>query len=146
MDTPTAFNVRCYGLIVSHENRILTLHESFMGVPMNKFPGGGLEFGEGIRSCLDRELQEEFLNPPQLEWELFHIPEQLFVSQFRPEEQIIIIYYLAVERSNESDWQLNPNDAEEKTMTWMPFDPSTLDHLSLETDVQALENLLNFTR
>ena len=29
------------------------------GIEFTKFPGGGLEFGEGLRECLVREFLEE---------------------------------------------------------------------------------------
>ena len=52
------FNIRVYGLLVD-DNRILVTDEFRLGMPMTKFPGGGLEHGEGTIECMLREWQEE---------------------------------------------------------------------------------------
>jgi len=57
MTTP-AFNIRVYGLLV-HNHQLLVVDEIFTGQSITKFPGGGLEFGEGTRDCLKREMKEE---------------------------------------------------------------------------------------
>jgi len=52
------FNVRVYGLMI-HDGAILTVEEPVRDRIIRKFPGGGLEFGEGILDCLKREFKEE---------------------------------------------------------------------------------------
>ena len=44
---PSRFNIRVYGILIQ-EGKILVTDEIRSGVKMTKFPGGGLEFGEGI--------------------------------------------------------------------------------------------------
>ncbi len=54
----TMFNVRVYGIVI-HKKMILLTDEFRLGIRMTKFPGGGLEFGEGTTECLVREFFEE---------------------------------------------------------------------------------------
>src|SRR5690554_6836668 len=54
------FNIRVYGLCV-REGYILLSDEVFQGIEMTKFPGGGLEYGEGTVACLYREFEEEHI-------------------------------------------------------------------------------------
>jgi ADP-ribose pyrophosphatase YjhB (NUDIX family) len=52
------FTLRVYGLLI-HQERILVSDELIKGRRVTKFPGGGLEYGEGLKDCLLRELREE---------------------------------------------------------------------------------------
>ena len=53
------FNVRVYGILKDSNNHVLVSDELIRGEYFTKFPGGGLEFGEGTRDCLKREFKEE---------------------------------------------------------------------------------------
>ncbi len=50
--------IRVYGICI-RKGYVLLSDELFNGVKMTKFPGGGLEFGEGTIDCLKREFKEE---------------------------------------------------------------------------------------
>lgn len=50
--------LRVYGLLL-HEGRLLVADELIKGRRITKFPGGGLEYGEGLKDCLIREIREE---------------------------------------------------------------------------------------
>ena len=52
------FNVRVYG-ILEKDNCVLVSDEDRFGKQFTKFPGGGLEWGEGVEDCLIREFKEE---------------------------------------------------------------------------------------
>lgn len=52
------FNIRVYGIVL-RENAVLLTDEFRLGMRMTKFPGGGLELGEGTADCLKREFMEE---------------------------------------------------------------------------------------
>ena len=54
------FTIRVYAIIINNKNEILLSDEFQMGMKMTKFPGGGMEFGEGTIDCLKREAIEEF--------------------------------------------------------------------------------------
>lgn len=54
----STFTIRVYGLLL-HEGRVLLSDEWIKGQRITKFPGGGLEFGEGLKDALVREVREE---------------------------------------------------------------------------------------
>ena len=54
-----SFTIRVYGVLVDSKRRVLVSDEYIRGNYFTKFPGGGLEFGEGTRECLKREFKEE---------------------------------------------------------------------------------------
>jgi len=53
------FNVRVYGLLINEHNEVLISDEQEYGMRFTKFPGGGLEPGEGLIDGLKREFLEE---------------------------------------------------------------------------------------
>ncbi len=57
-----------------------------------KFPGGGLEPGEGIADCLVREWKEEMNATIEVN-DLFYVNEFYQPSAFNPAQQIISFYY-----------------------------------------------------
>ena len=85
------FNVRVYGILL-HEDKVLLNDEYFHDTYITKFPGGGLEFGEGTIDCIKREFMEEL----NLEVEVdrhFYTTDFFQPSAFDNEKQIISIYY-----------------------------------------------------
>jgi ADP-ribose pyrophosphatase YjhB (NUDIX family) len=87
------FNIRVYGLLINAENHLLLSDELIRGEKITKFPGGGLEIGEGTRDCLIREFMEE-LNLPIAVGEHFYTTDFYQQSAFNPAHQIISIYYM----------------------------------------------------
>jgi 8-oxo-dGTP diphosphatase len=88
-------NVRVYGILMLENQQVLVSDEFIRGSYITKFPGGGLEFGEGTRDCLQREFMEEM----GLKVEIGrHIYTTDFYqrSAFNPEHQILSIYYEAI--------------------------------------------------
>ena len=59
MELSTNFNLRVYGLLINELNQVLISDENRNGFAFTKFPGGGMEFGEGFKETLIREFQEE---------------------------------------------------------------------------------------
>ena len=91
------FNVRVYGLIINHNNEILVSDEEEYGVRFSKFPGGGLEFGEGLLDGLKREFIEEC----NAEIEIishFYTTDFFEKSSFN-DSQVISVYYLVKEKA-----------------------------------------------
>src|SRR5829696_4074619 len=88
------FNIRVYGILINKEKQVLVADEFIRDKYYTKFPGGGLEFGEGTRDCLKREFIEELDLKVEV---LDHLYTTDFFqeSAFRPGDQIISIYYLA---------------------------------------------------
>lgn len=90
--TPSKFNVRVYGILIQ-DQQVLITDEIIRGNRMTKFPGGGLEFGEGIAECLEREFDEE-LDIEIKVGNLFYINDFFQESTFNPSDQLISVYYL----------------------------------------------------
>jgi len=85
--------LRVYGILINEEKQVLVSDEYIRGSFYTKFPGGGLEFGEGTRDCLRREFIEE-MNLRVDVGEHLYTTDYYQESAFRPGEQIISIYYL----------------------------------------------------
>ena len=88
------FNLRVYGILLGENNQVLVSDEFIRGSYYTKFPGGGLEFGEGTRDCLKREFMEEMNLNVQV-GEHIYTTDYFQMSAFNPEHQIISIYYFA---------------------------------------------------
>lgn len=85
------FNIRVYGIFI-HNNSVLVSDEYIKRNKITKFPGGGLEFGEGTKDCLIREFKEE-LNLDIEVGEHFYTTDFYVASAFDTTSQIISIYY-----------------------------------------------------
>src|SRR5215212_5218313 len=86
------FNIRVYGILINERRQVLVSDEYIRGDYITKFPGGGLEFGEGTRDCLKREFMEEMNLNVQVEQHLY-TTDFYQRSAFNPDHQIISIYY-----------------------------------------------------
>ena len=86
------FNIRTYGLLINNKNEILVVQEMIKGRNITKFPGGGLEFGEGLRDCLIREFKEELDIVIEVKSH-FYTTDFFVESFFNPDQQIISVYY-----------------------------------------------------
>lgn len=86
------FNIRVYGILITEDNKVLVSDEFIRGNYYTKFPGGGLEFGEGTRDCLVREFIEEMNLKVQIKEHLY-TTDFFQMSAFNPEHQIVSIYY-----------------------------------------------------
>jgi len=86
------FNIRVYGILINDDNQVLVSDEFIRGNYYTKFPGGGLEFGEGTRACLEREFMEEMALKVKVEEHLY-TTDFFQMSAFNPEHQIVSIYY-----------------------------------------------------
>lgn len=86
-----SFNIRVYGLILE-SGSILLSKELIMGEEVIKFPGGGLEHGEGLIEGLNREFKEEM---GQRIYNVKHYYTTDFFqrSSFKFTDQLISIYY-----------------------------------------------------
>ena len=91
--TVNQFNIRVYGFLIDNGS-VLVTDEFRLGIYMTKFPGGGLQFGEGTVECLKREFMEELDTPVEIISHFyttdFFQPTTLLPSNM----QLLNIYYL----------------------------------------------------
>ena len=93
MEKVNQFTIRVYGLFIQ-EGHVLLSDEVYHGKSFTKFPGGGLEWGEGATDTLQREIKEEL----QVDIEIidhFYTTDFFVASSFDASKQVISIYYRA---------------------------------------------------
>lgn len=86
------FNLRVYAIIINDNDEVLLSDERRFGNAFTKFPGGGLEWGEGLTECLEREIEEE-LGIDVTIGELFYVNDFFQQSAFRKDDQLLSFYY-----------------------------------------------------
>lgn len=139
------YNIRVYALII-HEGKILVTDEQRGGTKMTKFPGGGLEWGEGIADCLKRECMEEMLQIP-ISWEHFYTTDFFMQSAFRAEDQLISIYYKTniphPERipASEIPFEFTRDEEGAQTFRWIALTDMRPDAVTYPIDKYVVERL-----
>ncbi|MDO8997259.1 NUDIX domain-containing protein [Sediminibacterium sp.] len=145
------FNVRVYGLLIDQYQRLLVTDEFIRGSYITKLPGGGLEFGEGTRACLQREFIEE----TGIEVNVgahFYTTDFFQISAFNNKDQIISIYYLvhAADTSkiktseipfNFSKDQVADPNGESEVFRWIPLKELTPESVTLPIDKVVIQLL-----
>jgi 8-oxo-dGTP pyrophosphatase MutT (NUDIX family) len=89
-----SYTVRVYGILINSNKRVLLSDEYIRGDYFTKFPGGGLELGEGTRDCLKREFMEETGLDVTI-GDHIYTTDYFQISAFNRKNQIISIYYYA---------------------------------------------------
>ncbi|PUZ25736.1 NUDIX hydrolase [Chitinophaga parva] len=135
------FNVRVYGIMINAKREVLVMDEYIRGGYYTKFPGGGLEFGEGTLECMVREWQEELRQEIEV---LEHIYTTDFfqISAFDNVTQIISIYYLVKARSpfvakvsdQPFDFEVPAGVTEVEGARWIPWEQFSADVITLPID------------
>lgn len=128
MDVVKRFNIRVYGIWI-RGGQVLVNEELIRGKKVIKFPGGGLDWGEGTLDCLKREWKEE-LNLEIDVLEHFYTTDYFQHSAF-DDSQVISIYYLV--SSHEPPDGLINNEANERTY-WMSLKDVSSDTFTLAID------------
>lgn len=88
----TLFNVRVYGIVINGQQEVLLSEEQYGKHHFVKFPGGGLNYGEGTIECIHREFEEE-LGLSIKHCTHFYTTD-FFQKSMLDDTQIISIYYL----------------------------------------------------
>ena len=89
----SAFNIRVYALIL-HKKNILLSRELIQNQLIYKFPGGGVELGEGIVDALQREAKEE-MGQHLNHITHFYTTDFFQRSSFDSSEQLVSVYFKA---------------------------------------------------
>jgi len=91
------FNVRVYGLLINQNNEVLVSDEEEYGFRFSKFPGGGLELGEGLIDGLKREFMEEC--DAEIEVLSHFYTTDFFEKSSFNDSQVISVYYIVKEKA-----------------------------------------------
>jgi 8-oxo-dGTP diphosphatase len=137
----TRFNIRIYGICINERNEVLLSDESYRNLAFTKFPGGGLEFGEGIIDCLKREFLEEFNLEIEVK-ELFYLTDFFQVSAFSENDQVISVYYRITADLDHLD-QLMKNQTGEEELHWVKLSELTEELLTFPIDKLVAKKLVN---
>ena len=138
--TEGKFNVRIYGILENLEHQILISHETIQDNPAIKFPGGGLQFGEGTKDGLIREFKEE--TGMQIESiKHFYTTDIFQKSYFDPDEQIISIYYL-VQSADTKDFDLRGKDETGHSFEWVDKNDIDPEQFTFPIDKIVVEKLM----
>jgi 8-oxo-dGTP pyrophosphatase MutT (NUDIX family) len=140
------FNIRVYALIVKN-NRLLISEEQHGAFFLRKFPGGGLQFGEGVLQALHRELKEE-LDADVDSASLLCITEDFVVSFLNNKQQVIGVHYLVDLKQDYSDEFLNNNHLELENghiqFKWVLIDSLVAEDFTSPVDKSAFEKLKQY--
>jgi 8-oxo-dGTP pyrophosphatase MutT (NUDIX family) len=140
------FTIRVYGLLL-HEGRVLVSDERIKGQLITKFPGGGLEYGEGLRDCLVREVREE-LGVDAFDVTHFYTTDFFQQSAFhdRPLQVVSVYYLFRVEEPAalavvERPFDGLPVEGEAEVFRWLTLSGVEEDAMSLPIDRHVLRSL-----
>lgn len=139
-----AFNLRVYGLLINN-NQILVSDECRNGFSFTKFPGGGIEFGEGIQDALIREFIEEMDVSIQVE-KLYYVNEFLQLSAFNANHQLISFYYIVSTSELEKIKMGNhevPHKEEGEKHRWVQIEALNTDEFTFPIDQKVVQMIKN---
>lgn len=146
MNSREFFNVRVYGLLINSNNEVLLSDEQEYGMQFTKFPGGGLEYGEGLIDGLKREFVEECNTEVEVINHFY--TTDFFVKSAFNDSQIISVYY---EVNNLTDLQFIPKTAQFdfdgdgdtlQSFRWVKISELDPAHLTFPTDQRVAELLI----
>ncbi len=138
-----SFNVRVYGLLINSNNELLLSDERRGGFSFTKFPGGGLEFGEGVVDALIREFSEELAIDVSV-GDLFYVNDFFQVSAFNENHQLLSFYYFVnynkCEEIGEEAYQL-PLIKDGEKQRWVAISDLTESNFNFPIDKVVIEKL-----
>jgi ADP-ribose pyrophosphatase YjhB (NUDIX family) len=145
------FTIRVYGILLQND-RVLVSDEIIKGRHITKFPGGGLEYGEGVKDCLVREIREE-MGLEALDLHHFYTTDFFQQSTFHSTPmQVISVYFTfsiaepeAIPVVDEAFGEGGPVQDRE-LFRWLSLDEATDEALTLPIDRVVWNMLRNMAR
>ena len=134
------FNIRVYALIIENDS-ILLSKELINGKIAIKFPGGGVEPGEGLIDALQREAKEE-IGQQLTNTNHFYTTDFFQQSSFKPQDQLISIYYKASLSSTESLVQKTNPLPDQPVFFWKKIKELNITDLKFPIDRHVLNLIL----
>lgn len=141
------FNVRVYGLLINEKGQILLSDEEEYGFRFSKFPGGGLEYGEGLIDALKREFIEECNTEVEV-LEHFYTTDFFIKSVFN-ESQVISVYYIVkpiselVLNFKEKVFDFDEEGDLLQAFRWKEVTALEIEDVTFPTDQKVIELLKN---
>ena len=137
------FTQRTYGILINKKQEVLISDEFRFGRYFRKFPGGGVEKGEGILDALKREFKEELsLEIDSHEFLFFN--DYFQQSSFDPNIQVTCFYYV-VKCSGAQDLKLEsyeiPLTEDGEKQQWISINELNIETLTFPIDRDALRTL-----
>ncbi len=143
----TRFNLRVYGIVINDNHEVLVSHERRDGYEFNKFPGGGVELGEGILEALNREFNEE-LNVLIETASFFYVNDHFQVSSFNSNDQIVSFYYRVSVDTSAIKTELSHvpfganNLGDYEWVSWVPISQGLLSMMTFPIDKLVAKKLI----
>jgi ADP-ribose pyrophosphatase YjhB (NUDIX family) len=138
-----SYTIRVYAILVNEHNEVLLMDESYRGIEFTKFPGGGLEWGEGILACAERELREE-LSLENITLEQFYTTDFFVESYFDTTTQVISVYYKCPQPIQKDAVEMTKHDTRLLGMKWVPLAKLTPDDVTFPIDKKVVGMVTNY--
>lgn len=141
------FVIRVYGLIVNARSEVLVSDEFQLNQKMTKFPGGGLDFGEGTIDGLKREFMEECNGQPLKNITHYYTTDFYQKALFFDHCQLISIYYMAepdgplLFRISEKAFDFEKLENGNQSFRWVKIKNISSDEFSFPIDKFVAEKL-----
>lgn len=145
------FTLRVYGLLL-HAGQVLVADELIRGQRITKFPGGGLEYGEGLKDCLVREIREE-LGVDAFDLEHVYTTDFFQQSAFHSTPMQVVSVYYTFRTSDPAGLRVVTEPfagigegADQEVFRWLALDSARIEDVSLPIDRVVLGQLLATAR
>lgn len=139
------FNVRVYGIIINERGELLLSDEKRYGRLFTKFPGGGIEWGEGLKDGLQRELFEELGLKTEI-GDLVYVNDFFQASAFQENDQILAFYF-RVKQIEHEQIDTTPKDLSSKetgeSFKWVKLIIGNVDSVTFPIDRKVLQMLID---
>ncbi len=146
------FNVRVYGLYIKYEEqKLLVTDEIRQDRMLTKFPGGGLQFEEGLRTALKREWQEE-TGQPISTGDHFYTTDFFQRSLFNNNTQVISVYYFVHSTSSfplpvkTTPFSFDHKKEGAQIFRWLPFSALQPEHFTLPIEKHVARLLIPYLK
>jgi adenosylmethionine-8-amino-7-oxononanoate aminotransferase len=144
------FNVRVYGLLINELDEVLLSDEEEYGHRFIKFPGGGLEHGEGLIDGLKREFMEECNADVEIISHFY--TTDFYVKSAFNDSQVISVYYIVKNIAPLNlPFKTKPYDFDGEgdvlqAFRWVKLSELTEDKVTFQTDKRVVEKLISPTQ